>query len=59
MNPVVSKASEINAIADISRASSVPDTMTQLKADYQSCLWMEAGERRRSGDIAFPVTRVT
>lgn len=32
------KASEINAIANISRASLVPDTMTQCKADYQSLL---------------------
>lgn len=46
---------EINVITDTSRASSVPETISQYKAQYQSFIWKESGERRGSADVTFLV----
>lgn len=40
---------EINVTRDRARGSSVPETISQYKAEYQSLLWKESEERRNAG----------
>lgn len=46
---------EVDVITDTSRASSVPETISQYKAEHQSFLWKESEERRGSAGITFSV----
>lgn len=45
---------EINVIKDRARGISVPETISQYKAEYQLLLWKESGERR-SADVTLTV----
>lgn len=37
---------DINVITDRARGSSVPETISQYNAEYQSLLWKESEERK-------------
>lgn len=40
-------------MTDTSRTCSVPETTSQHKAERQSLLWKESGERRGNADVTF------